>query len=293
MTVLWPDSLVTDIARRRAVLVLGSGVSRQAQNVKGKNPPMWGECLDLAISKLSGTAASKDNIRRMMNKNRDLLTACEAIKEAMGAAEFRQFMREQYLDPQFQSAPLHDSIINLDVQITATPNFDKIYDSRINTLQKSSVAIKHYYDDDLADIIRTPARIIIKVHGTIDKPNEMIFTRSEYAQARNRHRSFYAVLEALIMTHTFLFLGCGIEDPDIRLILEDHAFRYGYARPHFFVLPKGHVHPQFRSIIENSLNIKVLEYDKAGGHKLLKDSIDELVHRVNASRQTMGATLAW
>jgi hypothetical protein len=179
------------------------------------------------------------------------------------------------------------------VQITATPNFDKIYDSRINALQNSSVAIKQYYDDDLADIIRTPARFIIKVHGTIDKPNEMIFTRSEYAQARNRHRSFYAVLEALMITHTFLFIGCGIEDPDVRLILEDHAFRYGYARPHYFVLPKGHVHQQFRSIIQNSLNIKVLEYDKTGEHKLLKESIDELVTRVNAARVQMGPTLSW
>ena len=292
MTVQWPDSLVSDIARRRAVLVLGSGVSRQAQNDKNQRPPMWGECLDLGIKKLGGTESAKENIRKLI-RNRDLLTACEAIKEAMGAAEFRQFMREQYLDPKFQSAPLHDSIINLDVQITATPNFDKIYDSRINALQNSSVAIKQYYDDDLADIIRTPARFIIKVHGTIDKPNEMIFTRSEYAEARNRHRSFYAVLEALMITHTFLFIGCGIEDPDIRLILEDHAFRYGYARPHYFVLPKGQVHQQFRPIIQKSLNIKVLEYDKTGEHKLLKESIDELVTRVNAARGQMGATLSW
>lgn len=292
MTVQWPDSLVSDIARRRAVLVLGSGVSRQAQNDKGQRPPMWGECLNLAINKLGGAESAKENIRKLI-RHRDLLTACEAIKEAMGAADFRQFMREQYLDPKFQSAPLHDSIINLDVQITATPNFDKIYDSRINALQNSSVAIKQYYDDDLADIIRTPARFIIKVHGTIDKPNEMIFTRSEYAEARNRHRSFYAVLEALMITHTFLFIGCGIEDPDIRLILEDHAFRYGYARPHFFVLPKGHVHQQFRPIIQKSLNIKVLEYDKTGEHKLLKDSIDELVARVNAARVQMGATQSW
>jgi hypothetical protein len=293
VSVVWPTSLVTDIARRRAVLVLGSGVSRQAQNAQGKNPPMWTECLNLAIDKLGGTATSKNTIRALMTKNKDLLTACEAIKETMGAPDFRQFMREQYLDPKFQHAPLHDSIINLDVQITATPNFDKIYDSRINALQSSSVAIKHYYDDDLVDILRTPGRFIVKIHGTIDKANEMIFTRTEYAQARNKHRSFYAVLESLIMTQTFVFLGCGLEDPDVRLLLEDHAFRYGSTRPHFFVLPKGHTHPQFRSIIEKSLNIKMLEYDKTGNHKLLKDSVDDLVLQVNAARQQMGTTLSW
>src|SRR4051794_6750626 len=117
MTVQWPESLVSDIARRRAVLVLGSGVSRQAQNDKGQRPPMWVECLTLAIKKLGVTETAKENIRKLI-RNGDLLTACEAIKEAMGASDFRQFMREQYLDPKFQSAPLHDAIINLDVQIT-------------------------------------------------------------------------------------------------------------------------------------------------------------------------------
>ena len=46
----------------------------------------------------------------------------------------------------------------------------------------------------------------------------MVFTRNEYADARNKYRDFYSIIEALAITHTFLFLGCGLNDPDTRLM---------------------------------------------------------------------------
>jgi hypothetical protein len=288
----WPTELVSDLARRRSVLVLGSGISRASKNVSGDHPKIWKDLLLAGVVHLTCPEGVKTEIRKLITK-RDYLTACEVIKNEMGNSQFHDFMRAEFLVPAFDAAPIHDSIIKLDSRVTATPNFAKIYETRINHQQGASVAVKHYYDNDLAEVIRGTSRVIIKVHGTVDKPSEMIFTRSEYAIARSKHRSFYMIVESLVMTHTFLFLGCGLDDPDIRLILEDYAFQHGFGKPHFFVLPKDQIHKHIKPKIESSLNIKILEYDPHSNHAQLKDAIDELIVLVDAERQVLQTNSQW
>ena len=48
----WPDKLVQDIARRRCVLFLGSGVSANSKNAAGERPKTWVEVLKLGINRL-------------------------------------------------------------------------------------------------------------------------------------------------------------------------------------------------------------------------------------------------
>ena len=288
----WPNTLVSDIARRRCVLVLGSGISRQSQNQAGVRPKMWFEFLEAGRDLVPGAQAVRDRISRLM-RDGDLLTACEVIKNKIGDAAFRELVRTQYLTPAFAPAAIHDSIIGLDCRITATPNFDKIYESRINHLQNGSVAVKPYYDTDLADVIRGMHRVVVKIHGSVDRPADMIFTRTEYARARGQHRAFYDILRSLIATNTFLFLGCGLNDPDIRLLLEDYAFHYEFSRPHYFVLPERQVHSDFIPTYESSLNIKILEYDPQHNHAALQPAINDLVGLVDADRITLAGTLQW
>src|SRR4051812_16265668 len=120
MIIDWPKELVDDIARRRSVIVLGSGISRQSVNAAGVRPPMWAGFLKTAVVELAAPKATKEAITKLINSN-DMLTACEAIKEQMGQATFRDYIRSQFLTPQFQPVAIHDSIISLDSRITATP----------------------------------------------------------------------------------------------------------------------------------------------------------------------------
>lgn len=49
----WPLPLVKDIARRKSVLFLGSGISRNSINAQGKRPPTWEEFLRIASDNIS------------------------------------------------------------------------------------------------------------------------------------------------------------------------------------------------------------------------------------------------
>jgi hypothetical protein len=284
----WPETLVADIARRRSVIVCGAGVSRNAANDAGQRPMLWAEFLEAACQSLDRSRAFKQAVRRLI-RLQDYLTACEVVKEAMTPHGFHDFVRFQFVSPRFRHADIHDTIIRLDSRIVATPNFDKIFDTRISTLQDNSVVVKNYYDTDIAEAVRSPRRVVLKIHGTVDTPPQMIFTRSEYAKARHQYRGFYSVLEALAITHTFLFVGCGLNDPDIRLLLEDYAFRHEYTPPHYFILPEGAVPTHALPSVERSLNIRSLRYDPAGDHSAVTVALNELVRQVEAKRATFTA----
>ena len=43
MKISWPNSLINDIARRRCVIFLGSGISRNSVNATGLHPKTWVE----------------------------------------------------------------------------------------------------------------------------------------------------------------------------------------------------------------------------------------------------------
>lgn len=284
----WPPELVLDLARRRAVLVLGAGVSMNATNATGGHPPLWDEFLQRAIVKAGQPKTWNKSVKTLLRQN-DYLTACDVIKSSMGPPQFRQFMRDQFLTPGYHPAKIHDTLIRIDSRLVLTPNYDKIFENRINALQHNTVLVKNYYDVDIAEAVRTPGRVILKAHGTIDSAGEVIFTRTDYAKARQTYRAFYFILDALAATHTFLFIGCGMNDPDVRLLLEDHAFRSIHFVPHFLVAPRTAVRSHVKQTLERSLGVRMLLFDPRDDYAEFHLSLEDLANQVETCRATLSS----
>jgi SIR2-like domain len=286
--VKWPEEVVESIARRRTVLYLGAGVSKNSIGRDDKRPATWAEFLDLCIARCPPPTG---HIRRLLNRE-DYLTACEVLKARLDE-DFARVIKEEFADPKYKPAAIHEEIFKLDVNIVATPNVDKIYDTYAQAASSNTVKIKQYHDDDVASVCRERSRIVLKVHGTIDQPSKMIFTRSEYARSRVAYGAFYEVLRALLVTNTFVFLGCGIADPDIRLLLEQGAHMHSFSKPHYVVMPKGTIHQEVQAALRASMNVKVIQYNPADGHAELTRAVGELVSKVEDLRDEMAGNLDW
>ena len=287
----WPDDLVDDIARRRSVLFLGAGVSKNSSNEHGERPKDWKEFLLHATERISD-AANKQVVSDCIEAS-DLLTACELVRKHLRPDQFKTVLLEEYSDKRFEASAVHDDIIRLDSRYVLTTNFDKIYENRANHIQQSTVLVKHFYDDDVADVLRRSQRSVLKVHGTIDTPDRTIFTRGDYAAARSRNAGFYRILESLFMTHTFVFLGASMSDPDIQLLLEDYAYRFGGTRPHYMVMPEGAAPAGVIDVMEESMNLRLLAYSPTDNHKELGESLALLRDLVDAQREVLLETMDW
>lgn len=290
----WPQVLVDDIARRKCVIFLGAGVSKNSTNHVGRIPKNWLEFLSDAIEHVPNASAKK--LSNKLIKQKDYLTACEVIKDSMGTEDFVNLVEAEYLTPAYKSAEIHELIFKLDARIVLTPNFDKIYDTYVGNVSEGTVKVKNYYADDVASVIRGKKtdRTVIKIHGTIDEPNRLIFSRKDYVYARSANRDFYSLLDSLIMTHTFLFVGCGLDDPDIKLLLEDYAHKFRFSRSHYFIARKNTIAPQVIKIVESTMKLKILEYSGTGAnHDKLTESIRELVSMVDACRIDLAESQDW
>jgi len=58
----WPNNLIKDIAKQRAVIFLGSGVSRNSKSASGLYPPTWEEFLKVAMDKVKGDKSGIESL---------------------------------------------------------------------------------------------------------------------------------------------------------------------------------------------------------------------------------------
>ena len=285
----WPDEVVQSIGRRKSVVVIGSGVSKNSLSAGGRRPDTWEEFLKSACNSVQNSKVVLDLIA-----SRDFLTACELLRSKLSTHVFMEVIQTSFQKPGFAPAKIHEHIYDLDTSIVLSPNFDNIYDTHALNISKGSVVIKDHTSTDTAFYLGGGEhRLILKTHGTANNPDTIIFTRSDYAAARTKHSLFYDLVKSLVLTHTFLFLGCGVDDPDIRLIFEDIQYAHSRLPYHYMTLPDGEVDPEVQSLISNSMKIKFLPYSPANGHQDLTLSVEDLVARVDAYRQLRSADQKW
>ena len=279
----WPDELINDLLNQRVVIFIGSGVSRNSVGKDGKTQPKgWHDFLVYAAD----THGLKKEISPYLER-RDYLTALDLIRNGITRDRYTRLVTEEYLEPQYEDAPIHHHIYRIGANIVLSPNFDKIYDIYAAHKSRGTVLIKQYYDEGLARYIRGDHRVVIKIHGSVDAPEHMVFGRKDYAEARVKHSWFYDILRSLILTHTFIFIGCGTDDPDIRLVLEDTHFSAGHAREHYFVAANDAIDVGLKTILQQSMNLRVLEYSVEAitlSHKNLTESLRQLAETVEVKR---------
>lgn len=279
-----------DIAARRCVIFIGAGVSKHAHNAGGERPKDWNEFLEHLSSLMDQD--KRDEMQQCMREG-DLLSTCELAVDGLGNGTFKTELLREYSDKKFEPAQIHDDISRLDSRFVLTTNVDKLYENRANQLQANTVVVKNYYDEDVGDAFRRSQRVVLKVHGTIDSPGKAIFARSHYAKARRDYPHFYRLLRAMFITHTFIFVGASLRDPDIQMILEDHAHRFEGSRPHFIVMPQNVARTGILRVMENTMNLKALLYDAADNHRELGDAISVLADAVEAQREKLTQTMDW
>lgn len=289
----WPAELVDDIAKRRSVLYLGSGISASSKNDDGRSPATWKQFLDNILKERRDKLGDCSEIINQLLSKENYLTACEIIVKHLGERDFGELSANEFRRPGYHPNELHEVIFSLDSRLVITPNIDKIYDQYATSQSNGTVIIKTYRDE-IARYLRSPDYLIIKAHGTIDDTDNIVFTHSQYSRIRNRYATFYRMLDSLLLTHTFIFLGCGLSDPDIQLVLENLNFSFPGCRPHYMIIPSNNLSEDELSCIASNRNLEFLTYDNPDGtHSQLLEDLRCLGKEVDKKRQEISDMISW
>ena len=285
----WPDDLIRDIARRRCVIVVGSGVSGQASSNNGEKPPTWSDFLTKCNEQLAD--GPLPHISKAILDG-DLLHACEWL-QARYQHRWTDKLRSAFSAPKFVPTEVHKTIAKLDTRIVFSLNFEDIVDRALQDVHGGTCVTKRYYDDGVSEFLRGTNRYLVKVHGSLDEIEKIIFTQRQYAEARVKAAAFYNAFDSALMTHTFLFLGAGTRDPDINLVLENQNFTYSRSHPHYFLSEKG-MHNDMINSLRKNRNLQVVEYtsdlEKFSG---FLPAMNKLLELVEEERELLAKSLEW
>ena len=276
----WPGALITEIARRRCIFFLGAGVAASSANAAGLRPKEWKEFLTEALTLVAQTA-NKTIIEELINQNK-LLLALQAISNDADPADYQNLLNQNFNDQTFEPSALHQVIFDLDSRLVITTNFDKIYEKLCLRASTEGFKVIPYYSTSFGDELRSDTRLIIKAHGSIDELQKMIFTKSQYHAAKEKHSSFYSILKGLLLTNTCIFVGCGLDDPDVLLLLEDVKITASPNRPHYALLREGSHNHYAKHDLLSCYNVKALEYGP--DHADLVTDLTTMLANVNALR---------
>lgn len=275
MAINWPSSLVQELASKRSIIFIGAGLSAGCTSIRvpDKRPPDWKQLLIQAAGRLKAHEA--DYINQLIG-NEKLLDAAEIIFHNANQGDKRNFFVEAFATPDFEPSKCHEAIQGINPKIVITTNYDQIYEKQCDALLAGrGYSVRKFSDTDLLDCVRSKDNLIIKAHGCISTPGNLIITRSDYYNIKKINAAFYSILDSLLTVNTVLFIGCSMTDPDIQLILENTSISVPSTHTHYAVMPAG-THAALRAAMENAYNIKILEYqnDDHSHSKLLEGLCD-------------------
>jgi hypothetical protein len=72
---------------------------------------------------------------------------------------------------------------------------------------------------------------LVKLHGSIDQPETIVLTRSDYARARADRKEMLSFLRSEMLETAFLFFGFSLSDPNFNLLHDDIRLVYGMNVP--------------------------------------------------------------
>jgi len=280
----WPKSLIHEIAERRVVFFVGAGISIAAYDEHKLSFPNWSQLLSTLALDLP-KKSDRDYVGKLIRKSL-YLEAAQVIHDTVPAAEFSTVLREQLIPGIPVHASVYEHIVQMDPKIIATTNYDTLIEKNYEHYSKGGFNLCRYNQGHALDDIRSPMRVILKTHGCISEPQNVVLSRSSYFNARRNYPEFFRLMSAIMTTNTVVFFGYSFSDPDIQLILENVHIDTKCRHPHYALIPKFS-HPSIRKVNSETYNIQFVEFQN-GRFDQVPLLIKELSDEVNMFRQTRG-----
>lgn len=233
---------------------VGAGVSMSVRDRTTGRPlfPSWRELLGRAAARLEGERdkrkASRASVVRgllELGGSDNYLEAAKHARDGLGASWYG-FLKTQ-LNPSRQSVDEQSletarAVWGLGSRLVITTNFDRVLHWACPQPEDLS-----YWNIEAAfeqvEALRAPAErpVVWHLHGFIDKATEIILTPGGFGLlypardgSESKYRAALATLRTYLATHSFLFVGFGLEDAHfVRQLSEVHEIFEGAPGPHY------------------------------------------------------------
>lgn len=267
------EYLLRRLQRNEVVLFLGAGFATEATNKNNEKLPT-GHQLSEKIWKYLGMPDSFDGTP--LTTMYDLL-----LNKGKKTSEIKNFLESTFIVKDFP-----EYYKNLTI-----PFWLKIYTTNIDNLLESIYkfsdqrpSILKYPKDEYKEIDRSLEFIpIIYLNGKIPcEPNELIFSRKQYAKSTNNFQPLYHQFINDYSTTTTIFIGTSIDEPVFeQYIAARETRRTGISehRPQCFLIDR-HISPAREPLLRDLYNIEPIKASTEEFLEWIRYNSDELYDRL-------------
>jgi hypothetical protein len=216
-----------------SVLFVGSGLSTWS------GLPNWSQLLSglmAACERRNGsTRLARDALARG-----DLLDAADKLADVMTPLEMAITLQKDLGFAKSRPHEIHRLLTNIGPERFVTTNFDSLIEQQLGlegrlgefrTVTNRQVA-------ELADIQKASAnRFIFKPHGDLAEAESLVLSSTQYDRILLGSANLVRpVLETLFVSRPILFIGYGLRDPDMMLLLRSLKERYNGNAGEFWAI---------------------------------------------------------
>ena len=174
------------------------------------------------IASLPELKEQADEVERFF-KEQSPIDCAELFREKVGKTNYYAFLREQFVTKETDSQRLtksHHELTRLPISTIFTTNFDELIELAFRRASRnvrvSSTPTEfnaHRQEQDLVHLV--------KLNGSIDRPDTTILCRMDFAKARRERTEMLTHLSQELKSCTFLFVGFSLADPNFTLIHDE------------------------------------------------------------------------
>lgn len=285
-----PPRLIDEILSERCVAFIGSGLSR------GAGLPDWrGMMLQmLDWCERNNVSVNPRIDLEMLIERSQYLNAAEVIKHRMGKEKFRRFMTEVFLHADLQPTENHVLLTQIPFSAIVTTNYDGLIEKGFAKADGSTLhTFTHADTAELSGAFTDGKPFLLKAHGSINRVETIILTRNDYRQIIYKNPAYRDFLKTLFKTRTIFFLGFGLSDPDMELLLDEMNAHYdGYTRTHFALMSASQISTIQAELYVNDYGIEVIFYHSSSdAHREVTDFLKELARQTDPKKHVFSKLL--
>ena len=208
-----PDPLAADlvkmIERRQVVVVVGSGVSMSTN----RNSPTWRGLIKSGIQHCRTIGANErwcqlvSGQLELHDEPDMLLSAAELVHNklsANGGGELARWLRTMFESLKVVDPAVIKALAALDLPLLTT-NYDDLIEKATGLQYVTWKDSRH-----VARVGRKDDRRVLHLHGHWDAPESLVLGIRSYETVKSSEHT-QAIMRALAMTNSLLFVGCGEE----------------------------------------------------------------------------------
>ncbi len=187
---------------RGAAVMVGAGFSRNADLAAGnsRQPPLWTDFYTAMETRLYPEGGAPD----------DPLRLAEEYKAALGEPALEGLLFDLVRDTEWLPGLVHRKLLSLPWADVLTTNWDTLLE------RAAAVNISQTYDNvrAVADIPRTRAPRIVKLHGSMPSNRPFIFTEEDYRTYPTIFAPFVNLAQQVLLENELCLVGFSGDDPN-------------------------------------------------------------------------------